>query len=112
VSRRGRAVEEVVNSREAPGATGRGRIRDERVKSGGSTGRKGAEPRLSREARTMNAQRTRRRETHHHNDERSSGVFELPAAARVARRGSTRVEPSSAVDAPSSGRGRALRGGS
>jgi hypothetical protein len=58
----------------------------------------------------MNAMRTRRRESHRdQQDERSSGVFDVPASARVARRGSTRVEPSSIIDQPSSGRGRALR---
>jgi hypothetical protein len=38
----------------------------------------------------MNARLIRRR--NRKSDERSSGTFEIPASARVARRGSTRVE--------------------
>ncbi len=48
---------------------------------------------------------------HHHKhtskqEKRSSGVFELPAGARVARRGSTRVEPRVPTEHAHSGRGR------
>ena len=47
----------------------------------------------------MNARHIRRKhEANGRNDEQVSGVFELPASSRVARRGSTRVEASQAAD--------------
>jgi hypothetical protein len=53
----------------------------------------------------MNARRIRHKhESQGRNDEQVSGVFEIPAGSRVARRGSTRVEPSQ-VDVAPRGRG-------
>jgi hypothetical protein len=53
----------------------------------------------------MNARRIRRtQETQSKLDDRASGVFEIPASTRVARRGSTRVE-SETVDSMPRGRG-------
>jgi hypothetical protein len=40
--------------------------------------------------------------------EKTGRVFELPAGARVARRGSTRVEPRMPTERPRSGRGHSL----
>jgi hypothetical protein len=58
----------------------------------------------------MSAHRIRRKDSDHsRHDDRSSGVFELPAGSRVARRGSTRVEPSTPAEHASRARGRALR---
>jgi hypothetical protein len=58
----------------------------------------------------MSAHRIRRQHTEpSRNDDRSSGVFELPAGARVARRGSTRVEPSTPAEHATPGRGRSSR---
>lgn len=57
----------------------------------------------------MLAQRSRHRSTSKASyDDRSSGVFELPASARVARRGSTRVEPTAPTEPTPQGR-RSLR---
>jgi hypothetical protein len=58
----------------------------------------------------MSAHRIRRKDTDHtRQDERSSGVFELPAGSRVARRGSTRVEPSTPAEHAWRARGRSSR---
>jgi hypothetical protein len=43
------------------------------------------------------------------NEKRNGSVFELPAGARVARRGSTRVEPRAPAEHAYSGRGRSAR---
>jgi hypothetical protein len=54
----------------------------------------------------MSAQRARRRVTDGVKQvERESGVFLVPASGRVARRGSTRVEPTESVEQGSRGRG-------
>jgi hypothetical protein len=64
----------------------------------------------------MNAQRKRQRSTddvkqkQDKQEERSSGVFLLASAGRVARRGSTRLEPSTPADPTSRGRGRPRQG--
>jgi hypothetical protein len=43
----------------------------------------------------MNARRNRRRHDKH---DPNSGIFQIPTSARVARRGSTRVEPTTIAD--------------
>jgi len=43
-------------------------------------------------------------------EERSSGVFLAPTTGRVARRGSTRIEPSAPAEHTSRGRGRSRHG--
>ena len=54
----------------------------------------------------MNARRIRRNhEAHGSTDQQVSGVFEIPAGSRVARRGSTRVEPSQTADVAPRSRG-------
>jgi len=54
----------------------------------------------------MNARRIRRKhEANGSNDQQASGVFEIPAGSRVARRGSTRVEPSQTADVAPRSRG-------
>jgi hypothetical protein len=58
----------------------------------------------------MSAHRSRRHHKEHsRHDDRTSGVFELPAGARVARRGSTRVEPSTPAEHGARARGRSFR---
>jgi len=59
----------------------------------------------------MNAQRKRQRSIENvKQDERSSGVFLVAAAGRVARRGSTRLEPSTPAEHTSRGRGGSRHG--
>jgi hypothetical protein len=60
----------------------------------------------------MNAQRKRQRSSDDvKQDERSSGVFLVGSAAgRVARRGSTRLEPSTPAEPTLRGRGRSRHG--
>jgi hypothetical protein len=59
----------------------------------------------------MNAQRKRQRSTENMKQEdRSSGVYLIAPAGRVARRGSTRLEPSSPAEPMSIGRGRSRHG--
>jgi hypothetical protein len=58
----------------------------------------------------MSAQRHRHAHRDQDKNERSSsGVFELPASARVVRRGSTRVEPAPTDSVLPRGRGRSFR---
>ncbi len=61
----------------------------------------------------MNAQRKRQRSTDDvKQDERASGIYLIAPAGRVARRGSTRLEPSTPAEPTSRGRGRGRHGGS
>jgi hypothetical protein len=59
----------------------------------------------------MNAQRKRQRATEHvEHEERVSGVYLVTPPGRVARRGSTRLEPPSPPAEPTFRRGRSNRG--